>query len=159
QQDAEDAFQATFLVLARKAASLRQSTVVASWLRSVAYRIALQARRNVGRRQAREACAPARPSSSPAADVACGGVQWSLTEEVEPLAEKYRTAFVLGCVEGKSRSEVARQLDVKEGTVWSRLSYARRQLQQRLRRRGIDLGTVLAAAALAEGGMASTAPA
>ena len=159
QQDAEDAFQATFLVLARKAASLRDSKVVASWLRSVAYRIALQARRNAGRRQAREARTQARPPASPAADVAWREVQLILNEEIERLSEKYRAPFVLCCLEGHSRSEVARQLDLKEGTVWSRLSYARRQLQQRLRRRGIELGTVLAAAALAEGGMACTAPA
>src|SRR5438067_7818 len=75
QQDAEDAFQATFLVLARKAASLRRSKVIASWLRSVAYRIALQARRNAGRRQAREARTQPRPSASPTADVAWREVQ------------------------------------------------------------------------------------
>jgi RNA polymerase sigma factor (sigma-70 family) len=159
QQDAEDAFQATFLVLARKAASLRESRVVASWLHRVAYRVALQARRNAGRRQAREARTPARPSASPAAEVAWREVQLILNEEIERLSEKYRAPFVLCCLEGHSRSEVARQLDLKEGTVWSRLSYARRQLQQRLRRRGIELGTVLAATSLAEGGMASTAPA
>jgi RNA polymerase sigma factor (sigma-70 family) len=159
QQDAEDAFQATFLVLARKAASLRRGKVVASWLHGVAYRIALQARRNAGRRQARESRAPARSPASPAAEVAWLEVQLILNEEIERLPEKYRTPFVLCCLEGRSRSEVARQLVLKEGTVWSRLSYARRQLQQRLRRRGIELGAVLAAAALAEGGMAATAPA
>jgi RNA polymerase sigma factor (sigma-70 family) len=159
QQDAEDAFQATFLVLARKAASLRQSKAVAGWLHNVAYRIALQARRNAGRRQAREARTPARPSASPDAEVAWREVQRILNEEIERLSAKYRTPFVLCFLEGHSRCEVARQLDLKEGTVWSRLSYARRRLQQRLRRRGIELGTVLAAAALAEGGRASTAPA
>jgi RNA polymerase sigma factor (sigma-70 family) len=159
QQNAEDAFQATFLVLARKAASLRRGKAVSGWLHSAAYRIALQARRNAGRRQAREARTPARPSADPAAEVAWREVQLILNEEIERLSEKYRTPFVLCCLEGHSRSEVARQLDLKEGTVWSRLSYARRLLQQRLRRRGIELGTVLAAASLAEGGMASTAPA
>jgi RNA polymerase sigma factor (sigma-70 family) len=159
QQDAEDAFQATFLVLARKAACLRRSKVVAGWLRSVAYRVALQARRNAMRRQAREARTQARPSASPAAEVAWREVQLVLNEEIERLAEKYRTPFVLCCLEGHSRAEVARQLDLKEGTVWSRLSYARRQLRQRLRRRGIELGAVLAAASLAEGGLAAAAPA
>jgi RNA polymerase sigma factor (sigma-70 family) len=159
QQDAEDAFQATFLVLARKAASLRKGKVVGSWLRSVAYRIALQARRNALRRQAREARASARPPASPSTDVAWREVQLILNEEIERLPDKYQTPFVLCCLEGHSRSEAARQLDLKEGTVWSRLSYARRQLQQRLRRRGIELGAVLAATTLAEGGLASTAPA
>src|SRR5262245_27252839 len=148
QQDAEDAFQATFLVLARKAASLRRCKVVACWLRSVAYRIALQARRNAGRRQAREARAPARPPASLIADVAWREVQLILNEEIERLPAKYRAPFVLCCLEGHSRSEAARQFGLKEGTVWSRLSYARRQLRQRLRRRGIELGAVLAAAAL-----------
>jgi RNA polymerase sigma factor (sigma-70 family) len=159
QQDAEDAFQATFLVLARKAASLRRGEVLAGWLRSVAYRTSLQARRNATRRQAREARTQARPPASPAADIAWREVQLILNEEIERLVEKYRTPFVLCCVEGHSRSEVARQLDLKEGTVWSRLAYARRQLQQRLRRRGIELGTVLAALSLAEPGTTSTVPA
>jgi RNA polymerase sigma factor (sigma-70 family) len=157
-QDAEDAFQATFLVLARKAASLRRSEVLACWLRSVAYRIALQARRNAGRRQAREARTPARPSASAEAAVAWREVQLILNEEIERLPDRYRAPFVLCCVEGHSRSEVARELGLKEGTVWSRLAYARRQLQQRLRRRGIELGAVLAAGSLAEGGMACTVP-
>jgi RNA polymerase sigma factor (sigma-70 family) len=157
QQDAEDAFQATFLVLARKAASLRRSTAVAGWLHGVAYRIALQARRIARRRQAREARAPARPPTDPAGDVAWREVQQILHEEIGRLADKYRTPFVLCVLEGHSRSEVARQLALKEGTVWSRLSGARQQLQRRLRRRGIELGAALAAGALVQAGTAAPA--
>src|SRR5262249_28418961 len=112
-----------------------------------------------GRRRPRGPRPRAGGPASPAADVAWREVQLILNEEIERLPEKYRAPFVLCCLEGHSRSEAARQLDLKEGTVWSRLSYARRQLQQRLRRRGIELGAVLAAAALAEGGVAATAPA
>ena len=150
EQDAEDAFQATFLVLARKAASLRRGPSVAGWLRSVAYRIALQARRNTGRRQAREARAPSRSATNPTADLAWREVQFILHEEIERLGETYRTPFVLCCMEGQSRADAARQLGLKEGTIWSRLSSARRQLQKRLSRRGIELSAVLAAASLAD---------
>jgi RNA polymerase sigma factor (sigma-70 family) len=159
EQDAEDAFQATFLVLARKAASLWRSKVIAGWLRSVAYRIALQARRNSGRRLARESYTCLRPPGNPAADVAWREVQVILNEEIERLSEKHRLPFVLCCVEGHSRADVARQLGIKEGTVWSRLSHARRQLQTRLARRGIDLGAALAAASVAEAATASALPA
>jgi RNA polymerase sigma factor (sigma-70 family) len=158
-EDAEDAFQATFLVLARKAGSLQRSQSVAGWLRGVAYRIALQARRNAARRQTREARTQSRPSVNPSTEVAWREVQLILHEEIERLPEKYRTPFVFCCLEGQSRMDVARQLGLKEGTVWSRLSNARRQLQSRLARRGIELGAALAAVSLMENATAAAVPA
>ena len=150
REDAEDAFQATFLVLARKAGSLRRQHSLAGWLHSVAHRVAMQARRSAGRRQAREARARAVPSANPSEEVAWREVRDVLNEEIERLPERYRTPFVLFYLDAHSQTEIARQLDLKEGTVWSRLARARRQLQTKLARRGIEIGAALSAAAVAD---------
>jgi RNA polymerase sigma factor (sigma-70 family) len=145
EQDAEDAFQATFLVLARKAASVRWTDTAGPWLYEVATRTALEARAVIRRRRARECQVEELPEPA----VLPGEPQdWRplLDQEVRRLPEKYRAAVVLCELEGRTRSEAARQLGLPEGTLSSRLAAARRMLAQRLARRGLVLsGAALAA--------------
>jgi RNA polymerase sigma factor (sigma-70 family) len=147
--DAEDAFQATFLVLVRKAGALRGPDALGPWLYGVASRVALKARSAAARRQGREQALAEEP---PAAE--SGGAVWRdlrpvLDEEVNRLPEKYRAAVVLCYLEGLTDEEAARRLACARGTVHSRLARARQRLQRRLSRRGVGLSAGLLAAALA----------
>jgi RNA polymerase sigma factor (sigma-70 family) len=147
-QDAEDAFQATFVVLARNAARLVQKGSLSSWLHGVAYRIALNARRLSARRRWHERQAKSMVPTNPAWEAGWREVQLLLDEEVQRLPEKYREPFILCCLESQSCAAAARRMGLKEGTVWSRLAEARKRLQKRLSRRGVELTAVLGAAAL-----------
>jgi RNA polymerase sigma factor (sigma-70 family) len=158
-EDAEDAFQATFLVLAQNAAAIRKTESLASWLHGAAYRAAMNARRAVTRRRFHERRGREMLLGSAAADVSWREVQAVLDEEILRLSEKYRAVFILCCVEGRSRAEAAQELALKEGTVSSRLAVAKKQLQERLTRRGIALSAVLAATALAAGRGQAAVPA
>jgi RNA polymerase sigma factor (sigma-70 family) len=129
EHDAEDAFQSTFLVLIRRAGGIRKREAVASWLYGVAYLCARKARHLNARRRLFEAQAT-RPGL-PQAD-ACN----SLDEEISALPERYRTALVLCELQGRSRREVARSLNIPEGTLSSRLAMARKMLAKRIRRHG-----------------------
>src|SRR5207253_1066632 len=108
--DAEDAFQATFLLLARKAGTVRARTHLAGFLHGVAYRVAMTAKRAAARRRAREGQATGRDQPGPGWEAAWREVQALLHEEIDRLPAKYRAPFLLCCVEGMSRAEAARQL-------------------------------------------------
>ncbi len=149
EQDAEDAFQATFLVLARKAATLRKGSALASFLHGTAHRLALSAKRAAARRRKHEGQAPSRPLLDPVEELSWREVRVLLDEEIARLPEKYRSVFILCCLEELSRAEAAQRLGLSERTVLSRLATARKRLSQRLGRRGMKLTAVLAASALA----------
>jgi RNA polymerase sigma factor (sigma-70 family) len=152
-QDAEDAFQATFLILARKAASVLKREAVGSWLYAVAYRTARDARDSRARRWAREKQMDAMPHPEVQPREA---QDWRslLDDELRRLPEKYRGPIVLCDLEGRPRKEVARQLRLPPGTLSSRLATGRKMLAERLWRRGLALSGGALAAALS-GGAAS----
>lgn len=134
-RDAEDAFQATFLVLVRKARSISREQAVAAWLHTVATRIALQAREEAGRRPVQGlAVEPVDRSGPTGPDPELAAV---LDQEVSRLPVKYREPFVLCCLQGKTNEEAARHLGRPVGTILSQLSRARERLRQRLSRRGL----------------------
>jgi RNA polymerase sigma factor (sigma-70 family) len=148
--DADDAFQATFLVLARKAATLRDRDSVGNWLYGVATRLALRARTDAARRLDRESRAPLKAPVGPLADLTIHEAQQILDEELTRLPAKYRAPLVLCCLEGLARDEAAEQLGCGAATVKSRLERAREILRQRLSRRGLMLPVALFATLLAE---------
>jgi RNA polymerase sigma factor (sigma-70 family) len=139
--DAEDAFQATFLVLARKAGSIRDRRVLGRWLYEVAYRIAVRAKTNTVRRRIheRQGAEMSAVAPGPRADHAWCELRPVLHEEVNRLPEKYRTAVVLCYLEGRTNEEAAEMLRWPVGTVKGRLSRAREILRRRLTRRGLTL--------------------
>jgi RNA polymerase sigma factor (sigma-70 family) len=151
--DAEDAFQATFLVLARKGATIRNRRVLAGWLHEVAHRIAVKARAGAVRRRDLEKSraqmsAPAIERDSQDHTAAWNELRPLLHAEVERLPERYRTPVILSYLEGKTNEEVAALLGWPVGTVKGRLSRARDLLRSRLVRRGLSLSIAFVMTAL-----------
>lgn len=147
--DAEDAFQATFLVLARRAGEVDGLRSVSGWLYGVAVRVAQKARIREARRRARERGATSVCPTDPFDDVEWQDVRPVLDEELDRLGGKYRDPIVLCCLEGRSREEAARLLGWPEGTVSGRLARGKELLRERLARRGVvcsaaGLATLLA---------------
>jgi RNA polymerase sigma factor (sigma-70 family) len=137
-QDTEDAFQASFLVLARKASSIQSYQSVAGWLYKVAYRIALRARASRSQRQRRESQLLVDLSRT-GADHRQNHVDLLVEEEVQRLPEKYRTPVLLCYLQGQTNEEAARQLRCPTNTVKIRLLRGREMLRKRLSRQGVGL--------------------
>jgi RNA polymerase sigma factor (sigma-70 family) len=156
--DAEDAFQATFLVLVRKAASLASRELVANWLYGVAYQTAWKARATAARRGARERQVRAMPEPEMAEPDCRHDLGPLLDQELSRLPAKYRAAIVLCDLEGKTRKEAARQLGCPEGTVAGRLARARGLLAKRLARHGLGVSGGALAAVLAPNGASAGVP-
>ncbi|HEY7153437.1 MAG TPA: RNA polymerase sigma factor [Gemmataceae bacterium] len=144
-QDAEDVFQATFLVLARQAGSIRKQGSVGNWLHGVAYRLARKARMAAVVRRRYESCSPARvPSESPD-DLTWRELSEILHEELESLSDKYRSPLVLCYLEGMTQDQAAEHLGLAKGTLKGRLERARLLLRGRLVRRGLAPAVVVLA--------------
>jgi RNA polymerase sigma factor (sigma-70 family) len=157
--DAEDAFQATFLVLVRKAASLRSRELVGNWLYGVAYRTSLEARARSARRRAREQQVRDMPHTNAEPNQDWQDLRPLLDRELSRLPDKYRVPVVLCELEGRPRKEVARRLGIPEGTLSSRLAHARKLLARRLTRQGLALSGGALVALLAAGPASAEVPA
>ena len=155
--DAEDAFQATFLLLAKKAGAIRQTGSLAGWLHGVAFRVASKARTAMARRRRRER--QAARGEQVDAQAACVELKEELDAALKGLSEKYRSVLLLCYFEGLTVEETARQLGLPRGTVASRLVKARESLRRRLVRRGLGLpAAALTTYLLAEGAAAGALP-
>jgi RND family efflux transporter MFP subunit len=154
-RDAEDAFQAVFLTLSRKAGTVTGS--LPAWLHAVTRRVASTLRRASRRRTAVEERA-ARPVVAAPADPTLHEGLALLDEELAALPERYRAVLIACCLEGRSRDEAAAHLGWSEGQVKGRLERAREMLRTRLVRRGVELGGILLAAAVCGPAPARTTP-
>src|SRR5262245_14597748 len=134
--DADDAFQATFVVLVRKSGAISKTLSVAGWLHQVAYRTALKARGVIARRHRREPTVPMSAACEPD-QLVWAEVQTILHEELSQLAERYRQPLVLCYLQGKTQAEAAALLRMSKGTIRRRLERARTILRERLARRGL----------------------
>jgi RNA polymerase sigma factor (sigma-70 family) len=149
--DVEDVFQATFLVLARKASAVRWNDSIANWLYGVAHRLARKAKDAALRRSVHEARAPVRSVSDPLTEITGRELLGAFDEEMLRLPGKYREPLLLCYLEGLTRDEAARRLGCPLGTLKSRVERGRDLLGQALTRRGIGLGAALLSSLVAAG--------
>jgi RNA polymerase sigma factor (sigma-70 family) len=149
EQDAEDAFQATFLTLARKADSIQRREAVAGWLYEVAQRIAVKAQAGSARRRAREQRATPMASADPTLDMTLRDLRRVLHEELRQLPDKYRLPLMLCYLEGRSHEEAAAHLGWGRTAFRGRLDRGREQLRRRLAARGVAFSALLCATAVA----------
>ncbi|HEY7427060.1 MAG TPA: sigma-70 family RNA polymerase sigma factor [Gemmataceae bacterium] len=148
EQDAEDVFQATFLILARKAGSVRKWESLSYWLYKVAYRLALRLRSKTAHQRAVEPMAEAPRRSDAADDLTLRELHAILDEELQRMPERYRAPLVLCYLAGKTRDEAAKELGWSVGAVKGRLERGRQLLRTRLERRGIGATATLLAVML-----------
>jgi len=156
--DAEDAFQATFLVLVRKAASVNPREAVGNWLYGVAHQTAVRLRAMAVKRGGRERQVVDMPETV-VEKASSNDLLSVLDQALSCLPNKYRALIVLCDLESKTRKEVARQLGIPEGTVAGRLARARAMLAKRLTRNGLVVSGVALAALLSQGAASASAPA
>ncbi len=156
--DADDAFQATFLVLVRKAASIAPREMVGSWLYGVAYQTALKGRAVAAKRRWRERQVAVLPEGETKSHDRWHDLQGVLDLELKRLPHKYRVPFVLCDLEGKSYKEAARRLGWPEGTLSVRLARARQLLAKRLSQHGFSITGAALAAVLSENSALASVP-
>jgi RNA polymerase sigma factor (sigma-70 family) len=159
REDAEDAFQATFLVLARKAGAVRKSESLPGWLHRIAFRAAMRLRAARSRRLDRQALLADAPQARCREDLTVRETQQVLEEELNRLADKYRAPLLLCCVQGRTRDEAAQQLGWSLGVLRGRLDRGRELLRARLARRGVALSAALLPLGVAATSEAAVLPA
>ncbi len=147
---AEEAFQATFVVLGRQASSIRKRRSLASWLHGVALKVALKARQRAATRRHRETEAGAMRRSETIDDATWEELRGILDEELAALPEKPRAAVILHYLEGKTHAQAAGELGCAKSTLQSYLERGRERLRERLTQRGLTLSAAAVAAALTE---------
>lgn len=156
--EAEDVFQATFLVLARKAGKLQRQRSLASWLYTVAHNLAVDARLAASRRRQRERDAAMMHTEQAGAAADHTELRTALDAELSVLPDKYRAPLVLCYLQGKTNEEAAQELGWPTGSMARRLDRARTLLRDRLSRRGLALGTGLALSTAATDALATVPP-
>jgi RNA polymerase sigma factor (sigma-70 family) len=158
EADVEDAFQATFLVLAQKASSIRNAVSLASWLHGVAYRTACKARTEFTRRRKHEAGASAAATEGAADELAWCEVRHVVHQELNALSGRYRAPLVLCYLEGKTQDEAARSLGLAKSTFKDRLERGRTLLRARLVHRGLGPAALVVVSAWPAAGFAACVP-
>jgi RNA polymerase sigma factor (sigma-70 family) len=156
--DAEDAFQATFLVLARKASSVRPRERLANWLHGVALRVAMKAKTRTAKRERREKQGTEMPEPEAAQQDQWRDLQLLLDQELNGLPENYRLPILLCDLEGKTIKEATQQLGWPQGTLAGRLARGRKLLAKRLANRGVVLSAGSLAVVISQNAASANVP-